>query len=68
MGLLAMILAILAGLCGVMGILTATCVIDPLMCGEVINCATCELGWLFWFGLSAILFIATIAVRVGRGE
>lgn len=66
MGLLAMILAILAGLCGVMGILTATCVIDPLTCGA--EPCPGDIGWTFWFGLSAILFIATIAVRVGRSE
>jgi hypothetical protein len=66
MGLLALILAILAGLSAVMGVLTATCVIDPLTCGS--GACPCELGWLFWFGISAILFIATIAVRVGRSE
>jgi hypothetical protein len=60
MGFLAVILAILAGLCGVMGILTATEVFELTSAG--IN------DWLFWFGLSAILFIATVAVRIGRGE
>jgi hypothetical protein len=60
MGLLTLILAILAGLCGVMGILTATDVFVPDYVGLD--------NWMFWFGLSAILFIATIAARVGRSE
>jgi hypothetical protein len=53
------IISILAALCGIMGILTATEVIDPLMT---------QMTYLFWFVLAAILFLATIAMRVGRGE
>lgn len=53
------ILNILAGLCGVMGILTAAEVFDPLMA---------EMGVMFWFVLAAILFLATIAMSAGRGE
>jgi hypothetical protein len=48
----------IAGLCMVMGIVTATGVIPTF--GD-------ELTWVFWFGLSAILFLATIAFTVGRG-
>jgi hypothetical protein len=53
------IINILAALCGVMGILTATDVIDPLMT---------QLGYMFWFVLAVILFLATIAMKTGRGE
>jgi hypothetical protein len=60
MGTLGGILSILAALCGVMGILIATEAI-------VLTSAGVD-DWMFWFGLSAILFIATIAVGVGRSE
>ena len=49
----------IAGLCMVMGIITATEVVPPL---------TTELTWLFWFGLSAILLLASIVFTLGRGE
>jgi hypothetical protein len=49
----------IAGLCMVMGIITATEVVPPL---------TTELTWLFWFGLSVILLLASIAFTLGRGE
>jgi hypothetical protein len=60
MGMLGGILSILAALCGVMGIIVATEAI-------VLTSAGVD-DWMFWFGLSAILFIATIAVGVGRSE
>ncbi len=50
------IINILAALCGVMGILTATEVIDPLMT---------QMTYIFWFVLAAILFLATIAMKSG---
>jgi hypothetical protein len=59
MGALKCLLGIFGGLCAVMGIITATEVIDPL--------AT-QLDWMFWFGLAAILFIAGIAVGTGHRE
>jgi hypothetical protein len=60
MGMLGGILSILAALCGVMGIIVATEAI-------VLTSAGID-DWMFWFGLSAILFIATIAVGAGRSE
>ncbi len=60
MGVLSGILCILAGLCGVMGIITATEVIELTSAGIS--------DWMFWFGLSAILFVAAIAFGVGRAE
>ena len=54
-----MILNILAGLCGVMGILTAVEVFDPLM-----TALTGE----FWLILAAVLFLATIAMSHMRSE
>ena len=54
-----MILNILAALCGVMGILTAAEVFDPLMD---------QMTFIFWFGLAVVLFLATIAMKAGSGE
>jgi hypothetical protein len=51
------IINILAGLCGVMGILTA---VDAF--------TVSDLGYIFWFVLAAILFLATIAMRSGSSE
>ena len=56
---LAWIVGALAGLCMVMGLVTAT---------EVVPLFGAELTWLFWFVLSAILFLASIAFALGRGE
>jgi DMSO/TMAO reductase YedYZ heme-binding membrane subunit len=50
---------ILAALCGVMGILTATDVLDPLMT---------KMDFMFWFVLAAILFLATIAMSARKSE
>jgi hypothetical protein len=55
--MLAGIINVLAGLCGVMGILTAT---DAF--------TVSNLDYMFWFVLAAILFLATIAMSAGRGE
>ena len=56
---LAWTFGIIAGLCMVMGIVTAIEVVLPL---------TAELTWLFWFVLSAILFLVSILFTLGRGE
>ena len=57
--MLGAIINILAALCGVMGILTAAEVVDPVMD---------QMGYIFWFVLAAILFLSTIAFNSGRGE
>ena len=49
----------IAGLCMVMGIITAT---------EAVPLLGAELTWLFWFALSGILLLASIAFALGRGE
>ncbi len=59
MGLLAWIAGTLGGLCAVMGIITAAGVVPTL---------GTEFTWIFWFVLSAILLLASIAFAVGRGE
>ena len=61
MAALAWVVGIIAGLCMVMGIVTATEVVPSSSLGP-------ELTWMFWFGLSAILFLASIAFILGRGE
>ncbi len=58
MGAIAAIVGAIGGLCAVMGIITATEVIAPI--GD-------EFTWMFWFALSAILLLASIALAVGRG-
>ena len=51
MGTFALILAMLGGLSGVMGILTAA---------EVVPSLGAEFSWLFWFWVAGLLFLATI--------
>ena len=58
MGLTAAIVGAIGGLCAVMGIVTAT---------EVIPLVMPQFTWMFWFVLSAILFLAAIAFALGRG-
>jgi hypothetical protein len=57
--MLGAIINILAALCGVMGILTAAEVFDPLMA---------EMTAVFWLILAGVLFLSTIAMSAGRGE
>lgn len=56
MGIFAMILGILGGGCAVIGVLIATEVITELL----------SLDWMFWFVLSALLLLGTIASLIGR--
>jgi len=56
MGVLSWVFGIFGGLCAVMGIITATEVI-PEYGG---------LTWIFWFVLSIILLLGSIAFSVGR--
>jgi hypothetical protein len=58
MGTIAAIIGGIGGLCAVMGIITAAAVIEPV--GEPYT-------WMFWFVLSAILLLGSIAVATGRG-
>jgi len=59
MGTIAAIVGAIGGLSAVLGIITAMKVIPPL--GE-------EFTWMFWFVLSAILLLASIALGLGRGS
>jgi hypothetical protein len=58
MGTMAAIVGAVGGLCAVLGIVVALEVDVPL--GD-------QLTWMFWFVLSAILLLASIALAVGRG-
>ena len=58
MGMMAAIAGAVGGLCAVMGIVIALEVDLPL---------SDQLTWMFWFVLSAILLLASIALAVGRG-
>lgn len=54
----ALIFGIFGGLSAVMGGITA---------GGVVPLLTEELTWMFWFILSGILLLVSIAFAVGRG-
>ncbi len=58
MGITAAIIGGIGGLCAVVGIITAT---------EIIPLITPQFTWMFWFVLSAILLLASIALSLGRG-
>ncbi len=58
MGIMTVITGAIGGLCAVMGIITAV---------EVIPLITPQLTWMFWFVLSAILLLGSIALALGRG-
>ncbi|MFC2047378.1 hypothetical protein ACFLTK_03800 [Chloroflexota bacterium] len=58
MGALALIIGILGGLCAIMGIVTAL---------EVVETLGTALTETFWLMLSGVLFLAAIALTVGRG-
>ena len=58
MGITAVIVGAVGGLCAVTGIVTAV---------EVIPLIMPQFTWMFWFMLSAILLLASIAFALGRG-
>ena len=58
MGAVAAIIGAIGGLSAVMGIITAAGIIEPF---------NTEFTWTFWFVLSVILLLASIAFAVGRG-
>ena len=59
MGMMASIAGGIGGICAVLGIIVATEAVDmPL---------SDQFTWMFWFVLSAILLLASIALSVGRG-
>ena len=58
MGISAAILGSIGGLCAVMGVVTALDVLPDI--GE-------QYTVMFWFVLSAILLLSSIALSVGRG-
>ena len=58
MGVLALILGILGGLCTIMSIITAT---------EIILLVTPTFTAIFWLVLAGVLFVAAITCLVARG-
>ena len=58
MGTIAAIIGGIGGLSAILGIITLAEVLPPF--NE-------QLTWMFWFVLSAILLLASIAISVGRG-
>ena len=61
MGLTAVILGIIGGLCAVMGIITVSEVLPTLAI------VMPQFTWNFWFALSAVLLLGAIAFVLGRG-
>ncbi|MBA7697955.1 hypothetical protein ES703_106627 [subsurface metagenome] len=59
MGILALILGILGGLCGVMGIITAAGVVPTL---------GAEFTVMFWLVLAGILLVACVASLLSRSS
>ena len=59
MGIISAIVGGVGGLCAVMGILIAFDVATEI---DINN-----LGWMFWFILSVILLVGSIAIAQGRG-
>ena len=59
MGLIAAIVGGIGGLCAIMGILIAFEVASEIDIKD--------LGWMFWFVLSAILLLGSLALAQGRG-
>jgi hypothetical protein len=59
MGIAAAIIGSIGGLSAVLGILTILEV--ELNIGD-------QFTWTFWFVLSAVLFLASIAISAGRGQ
>ena len=60
MGLLAAFLGGIGALCAIMGIVIAAEAIEPPLSDEF--------TWTFWFILSAILLLGSIASSLGKGE
>ena len=59
MGILALLLGIIGGLCAVMGIITAAGAV-PLL--------GAEFTWLFWFALAGVLLVASIASVLSQSK
>lgn len=62
MGILALILGILGGLCAVMGIIIATEVVTLTIDASAL------IGWTFWLTLAGVLLLACIAAALSRRE
>ena len=59
MGTIAAILGGIGGLCAILGIITAIEVLPPM--GD-------QYTWMFWFFLSVILLVSSVALSGGRGN
>ncbi len=66
MGMLALVIGLLGGACGVAGILTALEVAPTIIEAEE-AIGPIAASTAFWWGLAAILLLASIAIAVGRG-
>jgi len=62
MGMLALILGILGGLCAVMGIIIATEAVEQIIGVSALD------GWMFWMILSGTLLLGCIAAAISRRE
>jgi len=62
MGILALVLGILGGLCAVMGIIIATEAVTLTMDASAL------VDWMFWMMMSGVLLLACIAAALSRRE
>ncbi len=67
MGILALVIGLLGGMCGVTGILTALEVAPTIINGEE-AIGPIAATTAFWWGLAGILLLASIAVAIARGS
>ncbi len=62
MGILALVLGILGGLCAIMGIIIATEAVTLTMGASAL------VDWMFWIMISGVLLLACIAAALSRRE
>lgn len=60
MGILALVIGILGGLCGVMGVITSFEILE-----EPVISKFGEIEFFFWFMVAGILLLGSIALSVG---
>ena len=60
MGIAALVIGIIGGLCGVMGVITSFDILDDQVISKLGNSE-----YMFWFLASGVLLLGSIAISVG---
>ena len=66
MGMLALVVGLFGGACGVVGIITALEVLPTFINGEE-SIGPIAATTAFWWGLAVLLLLGSIAIAVARG-